>query len=86
MTTPRGERVKKVNAMAPRERRRWMNQIIQAQEEVDKAIETLHRTMLKGYDAGLPLSAIGGALGLHSTSVQERIKSVRKASAGADSE
>lgn len=69
----RSERQRLSKTLSTRERRAWFNKLQAAQEAVERAEEAALKTMIEAYDAGMSQGQVAGALGLHSTSVRDRI-------------
>lgn len=74
----RGERQRMSAMLGTRERRSWFNKLQAAQEAVERAEETVIKTMVEAYDAGMSQSQISGAVGLHSTSARDRMIAYRE--------
>lgn len=82
MSTPQGERMKKAYRLTSRERRAWLTKLLDAVEVKEKAEEALLATMVAANDDGISYESIAGPLGIHASSVRERIIRTRAAKDG----
>jgi len=74
-------RILRTQALAPREKRAWVAKIMAKAEEIETAQDELSDTFVDAYDAGMSYGQLGAALGLHSTTMKDRIESARAARA-----
>lgn len=69
----RGERQHLSKILTTRERRAWFNKLVAGQEAIESAEEALTKLMAEAYAAGVSQTQVAGAVGLHATSVRDRI-------------
>jgi hypothetical protein len=72
-----GDRLRASGKLSIRQRRSMTQRIVAAQEAVEKAEDVRDALMAELYDQGLSYGTIGVALGLHSTTIRERISAYR---------
>jgi DNA-directed RNA polymerase specialized sigma24 family protein len=69
----------RTQALAPREKRAWVTKIMAKAEEVESAQDELSDMFVDAYDAGMSYGQLGASLGLHSTTMKDRIENARAA-------
>jgi len=76
------ERLKRSYSLTSRERRSWVTRLMNKQTEVETAQEALQKLMTEANEAGVSYDTIGGALGIHGSSVKGIMDRYRAARAG----
>jgi DNA-directed RNA polymerase specialized sigma24 family protein len=76
--TPRGARLKKTFSLTPRDRRYFLQQILQAQQAIDDAVEARDKVLALAWGKGLSYAVIGAAVAMHSTTVKDRIDALSR--------
>lgn len=81
-TTKIGKRLKLALNLPARERRMWTTRLMAKQEAVEAAEADLNRMIFQAWTAGMSYASIGAALGLHSTSIKDRVDAAAEGDQG----
>lgn len=73
-----GERLKKSYSLSARERREWARKILAAVETVEKADDSLTKTLSEAWEAGMSYASLGGLVSVNGTTIQKRIEDAKK--------